>query len=325
MKKTERHISKLFYIFSFLCCTFQLVANGLSVEHVCSPQKLDLRIDGGFAPFEVMWQGYNGGTWENINGWPKSNLSGVSGEEDLMGSLHFIKYRVLVTDVLCGTAEHEIDVDPCRCIKVNLVYKQNVSECSYPTYQSNTGAITISVEGTNNYNISWSNGASGTSINKLITGFYTATITSGACQIVETYLICCCGVPSGMQPPVEPVILCPELGVLEIVSENVNSPSTATAFDGSISLSVNGASSISWTGPNGYTGYGGFVSGLGPGAYCAQIFDGCGNAIEKCYDLIDCSLNPVVINGTVSNTCKGYAYGVIRATVSGGMEPYAYE
>ncbi|MFZ1705388.1 MAG: T9SS type A sorting domain-containing protein [Saprospiraceae bacterium] len=326
MKKQFKYIISKYIFVVIIFCNLKLYSQGaVFVQHVCNDAKLDLQINGGFAPFEVLWQGYHNGTWEDISGWPKSNLDGSNGDEDLSGTLYYTKYKVIVTDDLCGTAEYELNVDPCKCINVNLVYKQNVSECSYPTYQTNTGAITISVNGTNDYSVSWSNGATGTSINKLITGYYTATITSGACQIIKTYLICCCGTPPGMQPPVAPVILCLEQGALEIVSENVNSPTTATSYDGSISIAVNGASSISWNGPNGYTGNGSNISGLGPGEYCAQIFDGCGNSIEKCYELVDCSLNEVVVNGTVSNTCEGYSYGIIRTTVLGGMEPYSYE
>src|SRR5690606_14999355 len=193
-----------------------------------------------------------------------------------------------------------------------------------PSYQTNTGAITISVEGTNNYSVSWSNGASGTAINKLVTGYYTVTVTSGACQITKTYLICCCGTPPGMQPPVAPVILCPEQGDLEIVSENVNSPATATSYDGSISLTVLGASSITWYGPNGIIGYGNSISNLGPGEYCAQLLDGCDNAIEKCYELVDCSQSPINISGQVTNTCQGYSVGRIVLNVAGGNPGYTY-
>lgn len=315
----------LIVLFSFCLHTDSLFGDDISVEHVCSDQKLDLRINGGIQPYEVLWQGFSGGMYSDIPGWPKSNLDGQDGQEDLVGALHFTKYKVIVTDELCGTAVYEIEVDPCKCLKVNLEWKQNVTECSYPEFQTNSGALTISVTGTNDYNVRWSNGSTNTSINKLITGQYTVTVTSGACRIVRTYQICCCGTAGGMQPPNSPpVILCPESGDLEITNENVNSPTNSTSFDGSISISVNGASSITWYGPNGPIGYGNSISGLGPGEYCAQIFDGCGNAIDKCYELVDCSTNPITINGTVTNTCSGYSEGSITITVIGGNSGYTY-
>ena len=60
-----------------------------SIEQKCNPSKLDLTIDGGFAPYELEWQALVNGTWQTVSGWPKTGLSGSDGQEDFTSTLNY--------------------------------------------------------------------------------------------------------------------------------------------------------------------------------------------------------------------------------------------
>ena len=61
-----KHINKIKYlIFAiWMMVNVNIYAQGdaLSIEQKCDPSKLDLTIDGGFAPYEVEWQALVNGT-----------------------------------------------------------------------------------------------------------------------------------------------------------------------------------------------------------------------------------------------------------------------
>ena len=67
------------------------------------------------------------------------------------------------------------------------------------------------------------------------------------------------------------------------------------------------------------------LDGLCPGDYCLHLDGGCSEPIELCYEVVDCSLNPVVISlDEITNTCEGVPFGGINITVSGGTPKYEY-
>ncbi len=298
--------------------------DALSIEQKCDPSKLDLTIDGGFAPYEVEWQALVNGTWQTVSGWPKTNLNGNDGQEDFTSTLNYEEYKVIVHDNLCGVVEKEIVVDPCKCIKVELDYLHNVDHCQYPNSQTNTGSIGLSITGTNSYAVQWSTGATGLTLNKLVTGYYTATITAGACKIVKSYTICCCEVTSE-ERPLYPIILCNEDVNLEITDSQVYSPTTTTSYDGSITLEVNGGRLYTWYFNGNIIARTRDISGLGPGTYTVQIQDGCGATLLEYFTLVDCTSKNITVSGSVTNTCQGYKVGSISVSVNGGTPPIKYK
>ncbi len=297
--------------------------DALSIEQKCDPSKLDLTIDGGFAPYEVEWQALVNGSWQTVSGWPKTGLSGTDGQEDFTSTLNYEEYKVIVHDNLCGVVEKEIVVDPCKCIKVELDYLHNVDHCQYPNSQTNTGSIGLSITGTNTYSVQWSTGATGLTINKLVTGYYTATITAGACEIVKSYTICCCEVTSE-ERPLWPIILCNEDVNLEITDSQVYSPTTTTSYDGSITLEVNGGRIYTWYFNGNIIARTRDISVLGPGTYTVQIQDGCGASLLEDFTLVDCTSKNISLNASVKNTCKGFSIGSISVNPAGGSSPYKF-
>lgn len=296
----------------------------LTIEQKCDPSKLDLTIDGGYSPYEVEWQAKVNGTWQTISGWPKADLSGSDGQEDFTSTLNYEEYKVIVHDNLCGFVEKEIVVDPCKCIRVELFNLGNVSECWHPNGQKNDGFISLEITGTSDYSIQWSNGETGSSINKLKTGYYVATITSGACEIIKYYTICCCEVITE-QLPGPPVILCNQDGNLEITDSQVYSPTSTTSNDGSITLQVNGGRVFTWYFNGNVIAKTKNISGLGPGTYTIQISDGCNNYIQAEFTLVDCTSKNIILNASVKNTCKGYSIGSISINPAGGSSPYKFK
>lgn len=298
-----------------VCCW----ETNLALSHSCETGCIDLSINNSNNDFyNVVWK-FNGNIIQTA-----SNIDGYDGQEDLCIVENSGEYTVEVSSQ-CGTVESSIVVDPCACIDVELTYLGNVESCQYPSQQSNSGGISINVTGTTNYTVLWSNGGTGTSINKLVTGWYTATITSGNCTITRSYQICCCDYDSE-NPPISPVVLCAESeGEFAITDADVFSPSTATSYDGSITVIAPGAKSYVWFSEGSVVGYGKTLSGLGPGTYCVQVLTGCGEESDyECYTLVDCSQVNINVSGSVTNTCQGYSVGAVSVAVSGGIAPYKY-
>lgn len=293
--------------------------NALTLSFSCETGCIDLTINDGFAPYDVEWQNVD----DNGNVTTISDMSGVTGEEgneDLCDLQYSGVYRVVVKDAFCGIAEYEIEVDPCECIDINLIYLNNVQDC-WDDVHSSGGSIGISVSGAQNYTIQWSNGSTGTDINKLGPGIYTVTVTSGPCEIVRTYQICCCHVHT--ETTSFPSCNERETAILDV---DIASPSSSSSNDGYIRLILSSARQITWYDENGnQIGFGRNLTGLGPGIYCVQISDGCGDYISECWELVDCTESTLSVSGSVTNTCEGFEVGKINISVVGGDTPYRFK
>lgn len=90
-------LMSVLYISDDLCSQ-----NALIIEHNCETNCIDLSINGGYAPYEVEWQKLvEGQGYVTIAGWPKFDLEGNNGVEDLCIS-ESGDYQVVVLDMLCG-------------------------------------------------------------------------------------------------------------------------------------------------------------------------------------------------------------------------------
>lgn len=309
--------------------------NAIEIEYDCETKCLNLKINSGYSPYEVEWQFLDKfGNYNTLTGWPKTDLQGNDGNEDLCSNIiEGRSYKVIVHDNLCGNVEETIVVPRCEtnCDEMIIITESysNVSECGGSDdiipppipYDLCNGSITVSVEGGANFQ--WSNGSTGASISNLCTGSYTVTATKGNCTKTETFEICCCTYTTPTTSPFPPC----GTGTISDVDADITSPTGATTKDGSIDILLNLASNIKykWTGSDGFISNSQDITGLGIGTYCVTINSGCGPPLEKCYTLIDCSGTNISVSGSVINTCSGYSYGSISVNASGGLAPYKYK
>ncbi len=130
------------------------------------------------------------------------------------------------------------------------------------------GSISLNISGgTGGYNVSWSNGASGQTINNLSAGSYTPTVTdaNGCTKIGNAITV---GQPSALN-----------------VVATVTDASCAGNCDGAISLAITGGAggySVNWS--NGDSGTS--VSGLCGGNITATVTDANGCAVSDVYTII---------------------------------------
>jgi hypothetical protein len=304
----------------------------LSAVYDCNTGCIDLAISGGVSnTYTVEWQKKTSSGYQTLFGWPKNNLSGNNGQEDLCSSVTKGTYQVIVTDYLCGTASTTIDVDPCQCFEVEVSDFHNVSMCGGfddtnpppPPYDECDGSATITVTGSSTYSVQWSNGSSGLTVTGLCTGTYTVTVSNGACTKTASVDICCC---EPATPGTPPFPMCPSAGSFTIDGD-ITSPSSGTTSDGAIDLSVDPAGSYKykWSGPNGFKSSAQDIAGLKVGTYCVTVTNGCTEPASKCFTLIDCSSVTINIVGSVINTCKDYREGSITVAITGGSSPYKYK
>ena len=240
----------------------------------------------------------------------------------------------------------------CQGTEPDIINSTNQETCD--------GSLSIEVEaGGNDYTVSWSGpgnfSSNSENIGGLCGGTYTVTVTYKGCTITETYDICCCTLTGGIpQDPDFPYVLCSEnnsTAPIEIYDYDITPTTSAKATDGAIDIHITGGISNDpkdtdsggtgsgsidtgtdnnedelyyiWSGPNGFTSNEQDISGIGIGVYCVTITDGCSTE-TKCFELVDCSQRDIVIDAQVTNTCKGYEYGSIFVSVSGGAAPYKY-
>ena len=168
------------------------------------------------------------------------------------------------------------------------------------------GAISVvASNGTAPYVYNWNTGDSGPTINGLVAGTYTVTVTdqNGAgCTVVETIT----------------------LGEPAVLNDNatVNNISCNGAGDGSIFLAVTGG-----TGPYTYLWNTGAttnnITGLNAGNFSVTITDNNGCTLNRNYTISD----PAVIGVTYTQQdilCKGASTGSVDISPSGGTSPYTY-
>lgn len=159
--------------------------------------------------------------------------------------------------------------------------------------------------GTAPYNISWSDGQSGTTASSLCAGSYTATITdANGCQITKTVTIT-------TAPALTAVIS--------------TSSATCSSSDGSITVTPGGGSgsyTISWSNPPG--GSSGTVSSLPAGSYTVTITD----QVTGCDTVIPIGLSningPLTEHTQTDNLCAGQCNGIAMVDTAGntGSGPY---
>lgn len=163
---------------------------------------------------------------------------------------------------------------------------------------TNNGSITVSATGgTGNKTFTWSNGASGATVNNLASGTYTVTATdANGCTKTQTF-----------------TITAPTAITVTGTATNITCGSTA---NGSITVSATGGTgNKTFTWSNGATGA--TVNNLSAGSYSVTATDANGCTATQTFTIT--SASGIVITGTPTMiTCNGATNGSITVSATGG-------
>ncbi len=296
----------------------------INLNYQCNTGCINLNISEGTSPYEVTWLRKQGAEFIILPGWPKTNLNGNDGLEDLCVINEKGLYKVIVHDVQCGTFEQDILVNPCECLDIVLSGNKNLTYCDVPDanppvppVQSCDGSLSIEITAGTSYTILWSNGATTASITDLCSSIYTVTVTTPYCSKVISYEVCCCNFSSVYHDPGS-LLLCSADGTVpafDIILSGIN-PSGGED-NGSVLMAISGGAttkSFRWSGPNGFISSAQNITDLGPGLYSVTATDGC-SKISKSMTLYECAsvvFNPV---STIYNSCTGSNNGEIILTL----------
>ena len=253
---------------------------------------ISITLGGGTSPYTVAWTGPNGpaGTGTTI-----SNLKGGL-------------YSPVVTDSKGCTQgpPQPINVQtPAQGISVANSVTSNVICLGTNTGQA---AASVATGGTPPFNYLWRNTQTNATANPLALGCGTYNVT-----VTDNLGCTASGTPVTVQ--------CPTAALTASVTDKKDATCGNT---GSISLSVSGGwnnPTVSWTGPNGYTGSGSNITGLGSGTYTATVMDqgGCNTLTPLLQPIVVGGPPAFKIDSTVTHvTCFGAANGAISITPSGG-------
>lgn len=129
-----------------------------------------------------------------------------------------------------------------------------------------------------------------------------------ACTTVYPFEIGCCGGSYSYNPGVNYAL-------------EIKSPTNATSMDGKIKITDGLSFIYSWDhGPKTSE-----ITGLGVGEYCVNVNGGCGTTNRTCYNLVNCSSNPITISSTqITPTCSGQASGSISISTTSGRYVASY-
>lgn len=206
-------------------------------------------------------------------------------------------YTVTATDGNGCTATDSIEVDEPTAVSV-VVTGTDVS-----CFGDNDGTATATPSGgTPGYSYAWSNGGSTQTINGLIAGTYTVTVTdNNGCTDTGSVTLA--------QP-----------SILFAFTSVIDQPTCNNSADGAIqAFGFQGTPGYTYAWSNGGTSQS--ISGLTAGTYTVTVTDANG-----CTDTEDETLvapNAIVLTtDTNSESCSGAADGEAWVTISGGTTPY---
>lgn len=272
----------------------------------CNNGSIDLHIDGGFSPYDVVWKGPNNFT-SSANG-----ISGNNGDEDI-NNLVPGEYVVVVTDQLCGEATITVEIICITCPSL----LQGVKHYGFIECEGKKGKLTAILTGDGEPPITylWSNGATTATIENLNPGNYTITVTDDngctSSQTVNLYVV---------NPAIQ--LFSGEDLIVEDACHN-NLASGSIRFRQPFGLGYY----YSWTGTGGYSSNNQDIYNLTPGQYCVEV-----RHIQKpdCIYAKGCvivGINPgpkiVLTDKKNISLCKGQnssCQGLLSISVPGGYD-----
>ncbi|MCB0795013.1 MAG: SprB repeat-containing protein, partial [Flavobacteriales bacterium] len=256
-------------------------------------------VAGGGSPLNLAWTGPNGYT---------SLLEDISG-------LAPGTYQLTATNANGCTGSASIALTAPSTLSATATLSTHPGGQAISCHGANDGSIQLNISGGSpTYTVSWSgpNGSnySGTSINGLVAGDYSATITdSNGCSAQLDVTLD------------EPALLTASATIPDLNGSPIG---CAGGSDGSIDLQIIGGSAIAsilWTGPNGFVSNNEDLSGLGAGTYSVLVNDINGCAWNDMFTLdaplpLDAQLVPEHV------ACSGGLSGSVELTINGGTAPF---
>lgn len=255
-----------------------------------SDGSIDLTIGGGTPGYSYTWS--NGSISQDITGLAAGT------------------YSVTVTDQNGCSIPASVTLTQPTMLNQTITPGTYASGTNISCYGENDGTINLSISGGSlPYSYMWSNGATVEDQSGLVAGTYSITITDqNGCSIPASITL------------TEPSVL--TQSAVSFVYPGGTNISCYGLNDGSIDLTVSGGNipyTFVWS--NGASTED--VSGLSNGTYSVQITDVNGCAISSTSVLTQ----PDTLEVTVTPTdvsCDGGNNGFVDATVTGGIQPYAY-
>ncbi|MGE3653699.1 MAG: PKD domain-containing protein [Flavobacteriales bacterium] len=230
---------------------------------------------------------------------PYSYLWSNADADSIAGNLVAGTYSVTVTDALGCTYTDSVVITQPQAL--SFTFSHTDVSCN----GGNDGLASVIVSGgTLPFTYSWSNGGNTSSINGLIAGTYTLTVTDGkGCSLLDSVVVS------------EPAVLALTSTDSDVLCFGENTgTSTVHATGGNVPYNYN------WS-PSG--GSDSTATGLTVGTYTVVVVDNKG-----CTDSIDVVINePAVLDVSLTQTevkCFGTNDGEIVALPTGGMIPYSY-
>ncbi len=312
---------KLIIIFTFIFNFVNLYASDLTIKITSSDKvkctgKIDLNINGGYAPYDIEWTGPNGLIKSELG------INGMDGKEDVDQLCANSTYCVYITDALCGVLQYCWNMEACPIITLGLTYTPNP-----PTSCNNSdGSITIrqfsAYGGTAPYTLHLEDSKGNKYYEDPITFRY-LNLKSGFYEFVATDA-------NGCEGREKLVLLASDAFFL---NSDIQQPCPGQS-NGKISVyafGMNPSEKFNYKWSTGFTELGldplvaSIIDNLSTGRYCVTVTSELTTCeITECYDLNSNPPSPLSWNPISLKPCPGVANGSILLNVKGGTLPYTY-
>lgn len=279
-------------------------ADSLTAEFNCEADCFDLVIEGGLAPYEVVWQKkFSGLGYVDLQDWPKVAPTGNSGFEDLCDVSNGY-YRVIVIDANCGSLSLLVNKSECTCDEANYLNNPIPLISHNCTDNGQDGHIALLTS--SSYQFSWSNGSNEQYISNLENGEYSVTITNPSTQCFSTFAY--------------EITTISEIQINLIDVES----SCETSSTGSLEVEYRGYSGLtsSWWDDLGPSSLNHSLNreNLPAGEYCLNVVNSC-NTAKECFTV---ELNEIIVLSTLDYGCDDNT-GSILINISGTNPPFIIE
>ncbi|BDS12897.1 T9SS type B sorting domain-containing protein [Aureispira anguillae] len=201
-----------------------------------------------------------------------------------------------------------IQVDSC-CQTVNaLQYTTAATDVLCRDNPNGTVNVTPSTTHLTPYSYRWSTGNTNSSLNNLLVGNYSVTISNGICNSIDTLSV-------GGPPPWE-------------LTDSITRPTCDGGTDGAIQvLTANGSNGAPYQYNWNNTGFNSNASytNLSNGVYSLVLQDaqGCDTTISYTVHELELELDSIG-SGIIHPSCHGYSDGSIQVAGQNGLAPYSY-
>lgn len=250
---------------------YKLDTNANNIPDEAEDGSLNTQTKGGVAPYSYQWQKEINGTFQNINGENRPELTNQG-----IG-----RYRILVEDINGNTIQADYTFTYPPLLNIQLTGKDLLC------YGGNDASAQVTATGgTGNYSYRWNNLEKTAKIQNISAGNYFVLVSDeNYCKVKGNIII--------NEPE--------EIIITDIL---VQDPLSPKASNGQIQLSLQGGKApytVSWS--NGMTGE--QISGLTEGTYIATIRDANQCIATRTYTLTDPEKLPLDLGEDIVTLCLG--------------------